>query len=254
MSGDTPGAGGIRMGAEIERKFLLRQPGQGPALVAGLPGVTMLQGYFGRIDGWSVRLRITSGDDGAVQAWLTLKTTRQGSSREEIEQAVPESFARPLLEGSGRLVRKIRHRLPHGELVWEIDRFLGRHEGLWLAEIELPQADYPVALPDWLGADVTDDPRYRNEALAAPEGPAARTSAPAELVATVRRLLQQTGQAAPAPVARQREARLAANLRANLQRRKQQLRGREDVPLDAAAAAPSALPDGRTLDRDDSSA
>lgn len=247
MGGEDPQAGGIRAGTEIERKFLLRQPELGPRIVAGLPGLTLLQGYFGRIDGWSVRLRLAAAADDAAQAWLTLKTTRQGSSRGEIEQVVPPGFAQPLLEASGRLIRKIRYRLPQEDLVWEIDRFLGRHEGLWLAEIELPRADHRVVLPNWLGAEVTDDPGYRNEALAAPDKQAGRNSAPAELAAAVRRLLQQTGQAAAAPVQRQRDAKLAASLRANLQRRKQQLRGREDMPDQADPAS-------QALDREDGSA
>ena len=254
MGDNTPEPGGIRAGTEIERKFLLRRPELGPDIVAGLPGELLLQGYFGRIDGWSVRLRVASGKEGGAQAWLTLKTTRQGSSREEIEQAVFPDMAREMLEGSGRLIRKLRHRLRQGELVWEIDRFLDRHDGLWLAEIELPHADHPFTRPDWLGAEVTDDPRYRNEALAASDGKGGRNAAPAELVATVRQLLQQTGRAAAAPVKRQRDARLAANLRANLQRRKQQFRGREDASPEPPDPAPAARTGAPALDREDGSA
>lgn len=252
MGGNDPEAGGIRAGSEIERKFLLRRPELGPEIIAGLPGEMLLQGYFGRIDGWSVRLRVASGHDGGSQAWLTLKTTRRGSCREEIEQSVSPDMVRELLEGCDRLIRKQRYRRPQGELVWEIDRFLGRHEGLWLAEIELPDAGHHFTRPDWLGADVTDDPRYRNEALSASsEGPSGRSAAPAELVAAVRQLLQQTGQAAPAPAKHPREARLAASLRVNLQRRKQQFRGREDV---SPQPSDPARPGAPALDREDGSA
>ena len=38
---------------------------------------------------------------------------------------------------------------------------------LVLAEIELPSADAPFDRPDWLGDEVTDDPRYLNSVLAA---------------------------------------------------------------------------------------
>lgn len=36
---------------------------------------------------------------------------------------------------------------------------------LALAECELEAADAQLALPDWIGDEVTDDPAYRNSAL-----------------------------------------------------------------------------------------
>jgi len=35
------------------------------------------------------------------------------------------------------------------------------------AEIELPSAETPFAKPDWVGEDVTNDHRYKNNNLAA---------------------------------------------------------------------------------------
>lgn len=193
------GAETTKVGAEIERKFLLRDPG----IVAGLSGIALVQGYFGSIDGWSVRLRTTmptatasdSGSESAKQgAWLTLKSTKPGSVRQEIERPVLFDFANRMLATlpPERLIGKIRYYVPAGDLTWEIDRFLDRHHGLWLAEIELPRADYPLALPDWLGPEVTHDPRYRNAALA--QSPKGDAGAPSELVLAVRRLLRDTGQ------------------------------------------------------------
>jgi len=192
------------IGTEIERKFLLRDTG----IVSGLSGTPLVQGYFADIDGWSVRLRTAAARDSTSQAWLTLKSKDKGVSRREIEAAVPYDFASQLLAAlpPDRLVSKIRYRLPQQDaagagLVWEIDRFLERHHGLWLAEIELPRADYPLVLPTWLGPEVTDDPRYRNAALAqaadpsplrASGPPAAPLPAPAELQAAVRRLLAES--------------------------------------------------------------
>lgn len=49
---------------------------------------------------------------------------------------------------------------------WELDRFLGAHEGLWLAEVELPAEDSPFNRPTWLGKEVTDDSRYNSAQLA----------------------------------------------------------------------------------------
>jgi CYTH domain-containing protein len=45
--------------------------------------------------------------------------------------------------------------------------FEGENAGLVLAEVELEHSDEPVALPPWVGEEVTADPRYRNSALVA---------------------------------------------------------------------------------------
>ena len=47
------------------------------------------------------------------------------------------------------------------------DEFLGDNAPLVTAEIELPFEDTPCTKPDWLGVDVTDDHRYKNNNLAA---------------------------------------------------------------------------------------
>ncbi|MFC3675307.1 hypothetical protein [Ferrovibrio xuzhouensis] len=203
------------MGTEIERKFLLRDTG----VVAGLAGRPLVQGYFADVDGWSVRLRTAMHRDGRSQAWLTLKSQDAGAARREIEAEVEYDFAARMLADlpPEHLISKIRYRLPYTEvaidnalagtalagkaLVWEIDRFLERHHGLWLAEIELPRADYPLVLPAWLGPEVTADPRYRNTALARAAGPSPQSGgglplppqpAATELAAAVHRLLAET--------------------------------------------------------------
>jgi CYTH domain-containing protein len=203
-------AGHAAMGMEIERKFLLRDTG----IVAGISGRPLVQGYFADIDGWSVRLRTVADRNGKAQAWLTLKSQNAGAARREIEAAVDYDFAARLLGGlpPEHLISKIRYRLPLATspaetalggkpIFWEIDRFLERHHGLWLAEIELPRIDYPVVLPAWIGPEVTDDPRYRNTALARAAGPSPQSGgglalppppAPAELAALVRGLLAET--------------------------------------------------------------
>lgn len=187
------GAAQTTIGTEIERKFLLRDTG----IVAGLTGRPLVQGYFGGIDGWSLRLRTAQARGGAPAAWLTLKSGTAGAAREEIESPVDPAFATRLLAAlsPAQLISKLRYCLPAPDgLSWEIDRFLERHHGLWLAEIELPRADYPLALPAWLGPEVTDDPGYRNAALAVSPGGGALPPAPAELRAVVDRLLAETGQ------------------------------------------------------------
>jgi adenylate cyclase len=66
-------------------------------------------------------------------------------------------------------VQKTRYELDaEGGLVIELDVYHGALEGLLTAEIEFGSAAQAAAFrpPDWLDGEVTDDPRYKNKALA----------------------------------------------------------------------------------------
>ena len=61
---------------------------------------------------------------------------------------------------------KTRYKIPAGNgLTWEIDEFHGVNEGLIVAEIEVPSEDTSFEKPDWLGEEVSSDPRYFNSNL-----------------------------------------------------------------------------------------
>jgi hypothetical protein len=47
-----------------------------------------------------------------------------------------------------------------------VDEFLGANAPLVTAEIELPDETTVVEPPDWIGREVTDDHRYKNNNLA----------------------------------------------------------------------------------------
>jgi len=51
-------------------------------------------------------------------------------------------------------------------LMWEIDVFAGDNAGLVIAEIELRHEHQQLALPRWLGEEVTGQARYYNRSLA----------------------------------------------------------------------------------------
>ena len=146
------------MGTEIERKFLVKDDSWRQE--AG-PGILLRQGYLAAGDGLSVRIR-TDGE----KAWLTVKGPSEGLSRAEFEYAVPPQDAEALLELCGsRLVEKRRHRVGFAGHVWEIDEFLGANHGLIMAEVELAVADEAVALPGWIGLEVSGDKRFENANL-----------------------------------------------------------------------------------------
>ena len=50
-------------------------------------------------------------------------------------------------------------------MTWEVDEFLGENRGLIVAEIELESENQEFARPEWIGREVTDDPRYFNSRL-----------------------------------------------------------------------------------------
>jgi CYTH domain-containing protein len=69
---------------------------------------------------------------------------------------------------AGKRLVKTRYEIPHGDRVVEIDVYHDRHEGLVVAEVEFDDEDTAKNFepPDWLGDDVTGDPRYSNQLLA----------------------------------------------------------------------------------------
>lgn len=148
------------MKQEIERKFLVRDDRWRAAAVSAQ---RLRQGYLCLDPMRTVRVRWAEGS-----GWLTIKGQGNGLSRSEFEFAIPAEDAVRLLD---RLclpgqIDKTRHRIPHGGLVFEVDVFHGENEGLVLAEVELPATDTVVEKPDWLGEEVTGDPRYFNTHLA----------------------------------------------------------------------------------------
>jgi len=145
------------MGIEIERKFLV----VGDAWRAA-PALAYAQGYLNRDPQRTVRVRVVR-----QQAWLTIKGANSGAVRAEFEYPIPLSDAEQLLAlCDGPLVRKLRRKVEHAGHTWEIDEFQGDNAGLVVAEIELPAEDAAFERPDWLGAEVTHDPRYFNSNLA----------------------------------------------------------------------------------------
>lgn len=149
------------MATEIERKFLVT--GSAWRALAGR-SMAICQSYLARTDAATVRIRIV--DD--ATAFLTVKSTKPGPARSEFEYPIPLEDARDLMTlRTGHAIEKRRHIVQLGDACFEIDVFEGRHDGLVIAEIELPDVDAPFERPSWLGEEVTHDPHYYNAYLAA---------------------------------------------------------------------------------------
>ena len=146
------------MGIEIERKFLV----SGSSWKINSSREHCRQGYICPGSGRTVRVR-TMGQRGM----LTVKGPGEGMVRCEFEYLIPEEDARLMLDTlcDRPLIVKDRYRVEFGGLIWEIDEFLEENLGLVIAEVELSRSDQEISLPEWIGKEVTNDPRYFNVSL-----------------------------------------------------------------------------------------
>ena len=147
------------MGIEIERKFLVK----GRDWKQGQQGTLYRQGYLLSDPSRTVRVRIAGS-----KGFLTIKGPAEGYSRMEFEYEIPSEDASQLMEllCPKPLIEKLRFRISHSGMIWDVDDFLGANEGLVLAEIELESVGQAFDRPLWIGKEVTGDPRYYNAYLA----------------------------------------------------------------------------------------
>ena len=148
------------MAIEIERKFLVRDE----SWRQGVRGSWFIkQGYFARTPLLRARIRIF-GDKGFV----TFKSEPGTRVRYEFEYEIPHADALEIIRRFSiePLIVKTRHEILYADKLWWVDVFAGANQGLLLAEVELNHPDESLAIPDWIGEEVTNDRRYGNSSLA----------------------------------------------------------------------------------------
>jgi len=148
------------MGQEIERKFLVK--GDFKPFVT--KEIRIVQGYLSSVPERTVRVRI-KGDKG----FMTVKGigNASGASRFEWEKEISVEDVKSLLTVcEPGIIDKTRYIiLEESGLKFEVDEFYGENQGLVVAEIELPAEDHKFVKPEWLGEEVTGDPKYYNSML-----------------------------------------------------------------------------------------
>ncbi|MEW7277992.1 CYTH domain-containing protein [Aquimarina sp. 2201CG1-2-11] len=145
---------------EIERKFLVTSD---IFIKEAQKSTRIVQGYLNSDPERAVRVRI-KGDKG----FLTIKgkSNNTGTSRFEWEKELKIEEAEQLLNLCEKgIIDKIRHEISMGKHIIEVDIFFGDNKGLILAEIELQHENETFVKPNWLGNEVTGDPRYYNAQL-----------------------------------------------------------------------------------------
>jgi len=148
------------MAIEIERKFL----------VSSLEfkkdahlNSRIKQGFLNRDPMRTVRVRLKN-----QSGFLTVKgqSSENGMSRYEWEKEISKVDAESLLilceEGT---IDKTRYEISIGKHLFEVDEFHGDNSGLIIAEVELNTVDETFKKPDWLGEEVTGNPKYYNSEL-----------------------------------------------------------------------------------------
>jgi len=146
------------MGKEIERKFLVK----GDVWKALAQGTMYRQGYLNSAKERTVRVR-TVGD----KAFLTIKGITVGATRAEYEYEIPFDDCNALLDNLAEkpFIEKKRYKIPFEGLIWEVDEFFGDNQGLIVAEVELQSEEQQIPKPEWVGDEVSGDPRYFNSNL-----------------------------------------------------------------------------------------
>ncbi|MGB2152970.1 MAG: CYTH domain-containing protein [Flavobacteriaceae bacterium] len=145
---------------EIERKFLVNS---NDYKNKAHKSIKIAQGYLSKDPERTVRIRIC--DD---RGFITIKgiSSEDGLSRYEWEKEIPFKEAKELLSIClPTIIEKSRFEVYYKNILFEVDEFYGKHEGLIVAEVELESTQEKVELPDWIGKEVTGNKNYYNAVL-----------------------------------------------------------------------------------------
>jgi CYTH domain-containing protein len=146
---------------EIERKFLV---GILPEL-SGLAFSRIEQGYL-IIGGDGTELRVRDNNGKYTQTFKQ----GHGLSRTEVEVRLEKAqFEKLWPLTAGKRISKTRYIIPYKQIEIELDIYHGPLSGLMTAEVEFESeasSRHFKKLP-WMGREVTGDPLYLNQRLAA---------------------------------------------------------------------------------------
>lgn len=147
---------------EIERKFLVKYL---PKNWDKNPSEEILQGYLEiNEDGSEKRLRKTGNKyemgEKAGKGKIRVEAPPVELTQEEFDSLWPNT--------KRRIIEKNRYKISSGELIFELDIFLGKDQGGIMVEVEFKsdQDSLKFSPPDWFGDEVTDDERYNNKNIA----------------------------------------------------------------------------------------
>jgi CYTH domain-containing protein len=142
---------------EIERKYLVKNL-EFKSFSKEVKTIT--QGYINDDPNKSVRIRLIENN-----AYITIKgkPLNDGLSRYEWEKKISLDEGLDLLKlCKDQLISKKRYYINFKEFIIEVDEFLDKNKGLYIAEIELNSLNQKLRLPTWIGEEVTGINKYYN--------------------------------------------------------------------------------------------
>jgi adenylate cyclase len=193
---------------EFERRFLVRDM---PEELRDAPAL-IVQSYYLADEGYALRLRATApGVDAPMDAGtdaitlldryasevdlctLTVKGPMAGGTRYEAEREVDVAVGLQMIRRGGSRIVKTRWSVWLGDDGWVVDVFGGADHPLVVAECERSGPVTDLQIPAFCVTELTDDPRFSNDALASRPFAGWRTAYAAELAASGPRFLQDFG-------------------------------------------------------------
>ena len=168
---------------EHERKFLLdRAPNlNDPALAAAVVS-DIVQVYLPSVDDAEHRVRARTHAGVTAYTHTVKKPVPGSTSRVEVERPIDQEtfeLLSSMRDRSTDVVRKTRYAFVHDDQRFELDQVYAPRTA-WLVEAELVSEADTVSLPAFLGpgTEVTDDPNWRNRAIAGRRPGVRRRSVP----------------------------------------------------------------------------
>tara|TARA_B100000965_G_scaffold284616_1_gene242538 strand:+ start:348 stop:848 length:501 start_codon:yes stop_codon:yes gene_type:complete len=148
------------MGIEIERRFLVKDNDWRSLVILS---EDFKQAYLNSdSDEWTTRVRIIDNK----QAYLTLKSSKNGLFNYEFEYQIPKKDATELLNLSKYKIYKTRFHLNDNNKNWVVDYFGGSNSSLTIAELELSSESEQIQVPTWCGQEITGIKSLSNASLA----------------------------------------------------------------------------------------
>jgi CYTH domain-containing protein len=147
------------MATEIERRWFVNvEEFKQLHDVTMLPKQEIIQGYLSVDPDRTMRIRVINQQ----QAFITIKSRKQGLSCKEFEYPIPVEDAEEMLPMCVGQVHKCRLFVAHventGTHVFEVDFFSDLNDGLVLAELELESENIVLDNPPvWLEHEITSD-------------------------------------------------------------------------------------------------
>ncbi len=169
---------------EYERRFFCRE--MPPELDDGDAPALIVQSYYVHADNYALRVRLVSHAvrvdmaastdplsvlstyrDKFSEAYVTVKGPSVGGTRYEAEREIDAHIAAELISRGGEPIIKNRFSAWIGEDGWSIDVFGGTNAPLIVAEAERSGPVTNLVIPNFCVTEITDQPRFSNDGLAA---------------------------------------------------------------------------------------